>query len=176
MHAAGTYGIVDPECVSDYVVSSYTPTIRTLLRDNPLRPSPCKMVVVTQPNTPDQPPLPDTVAELGRIKAHVPNQELVSLVGGSVKDVISHLSTASIAHFACHGRQHADNPLESALMLGDGPLKVSDIIQHSVSNGILAFLSACHTAAGDQNHPDEVLHLGSSLLFAGFRGVVATMW
>ena len=29
---------------------------------------------------------------------------------------------------------------------------------------------------GDENLPDEVIHLGSALLFAGFREVIATMW
>jgi hypothetical protein len=29
---------------------------------------------------------------------------------------------------------------------------------------------------GDEHLPDEVIHLGSTLLFAVFRGVVATMW
>ena len=40
----------------------------------------------------------------------------------------------------------------------------------------LAFLSASETAMGDGNLPDEVIHLGATFLFAGFRGVVATMW
>ena len=30
----------------------------------------------------------------------------------------------------------------------------------------LAFLSACETAMGDENLPDEGIHLGSTLLFA----------
>ncbi|KAJ7123558.1 hypothetical protein C8R44DRAFT_784007, partial [Mycena epipterygia] len=40
----------------------------------------------------------------------------------------------------------------------------------------LAFLSACETAKGDDTVPDEAMHLAATLLFAGFRGVVATMW
>ena len=43
----------------------------------------------------------------------------------------------------------------------------------------LAFLSACETAKGDSKTPDEAIHLAATLLFqlfAGFRGVVATMW
>jgi CHAT domain-containing protein len=40
----------------------------------------------------------------------------------------------------------------------------------------LAFLSACETAKGDKTIPDEAMHLAATLLFAGFRGVVATMW
>ncbi|KAJ7431489.1 hypothetical protein FB451DRAFT_421107 [Mycena latifolia] len=40
----------------------------------------------------------------------------------------------------------------------------------------LAFLGACETAKGDRIVPDESMHLTATLLFAGFRGVVATMW
>jgi CHAT domain-containing protein len=40
----------------------------------------------------------------------------------------------------------------------------------------LAFLSACETAKGDEGTPDEAMHLAAAVLFAGFRGVVATMW
>ncbi|KAF7358015.1 CHAT domain-containing protein [Mycena venus] len=52
---------------------------------------------------------------------------------------------------------------------GDHPLDV----KKSMS---LAFLSACETAKGDKSVPDEALHLAATLLFTGFRGVVATMW
>jgi CHAT domain-containing protein len=106
----------------------------------------------------------------------VPHNDLVKLVGASVREVISHLPEVTIAHFACHGEQNVQHPLESALLLQDGPLKVSHIMQKAMPNASLAFLSACETAMGDENLPDEVIHLGATLLFAGFGGVVATMW
>jgi CHAT domain-containing protein len=40
----------------------------------------------------------------------------------------------------------------------------------------LAFLSACETAKGDEKSPDEAMHLAATMIFAGFRGVIATMW
>ncbi|KIM78748.1 hypothetical protein PILCRDRAFT_10966 [Piloderma croceum F 1598] len=43
-------------------------------------------------------------------------------------------------------------------------------------NASLAFLSACETAMGNENLPDEAIHLGATLLYAGFQGVVATLW
>lgn len=177
------------ECVSDYVVSSYIPTISSLLRGSPLSADSFKMMVVIQPDTPNQKPLPATTAELANIEAHVsnealnrllPNKCLVRLgipdVPALVEEVISQLPTASIAHFACHGQQNVHNPLDSALILQDGQLKVSQIMQQSMPYAVLAFLSACETAMGDKNLPDEAIHLGATLLFAGFRGVVATMW
>ena len=172
IHAAGIYNTKEPERVSDYVVSSYTPAISMLL--NPvISPShnSFKMVVVTQPKS-----LPYTRKELEKIRAHVPVNKLIQLESGTVKEVISHLPTTSIAHFACHGQQNTQNPLQSALILQDGPLMVSQIMKQSMSNATLAFLSACQTAMGVENLPDEMIHLASTLLFAGFPGVVATMW
>ena len=167
----------ETKSVSDYIISSYIPTIRSLLNDTPpLSTNPFNTLAVIQPDTPDQKPLPYTLDELRKIEVHVPNDNLVKLVCGSVTDVISHLPAASIAHFACHGHQNTQNPLESALLLQDGPLKVSQMMQQSMPNASLAFLSACETAMGDENLPDEVIHLGATLLFSGFRGVVATMW
>jgi CHAT domain-containing protein len=29
---------------------------------------------------------------------------------------------------------------------------------------------------GDENLPDEIIHFAATMLFAGFRGAVATMW
>lgn len=133
-------------------------------------------MVVIQPNTPGQKSLPYTVDELQKIESSIPNEHLIRLKSGSVQDVISHLPAASIVHFACHGLQNTQNPLESSLVLQDGQLKVSQIMQQSLPNASLAFLSACETAMGDENLPDEMLHLGATLLFSGFYGVVATMW
>jgi CHAT domain-containing protein len=136
------------------------------------------MMAVIQPDTPESgiKSLPSTLEELSKIEAHVPDENLVTLLRGSVEDTLSYLPVVSMAHFACHGQQHPANPLESALLLQDGPLKISQIMQKPMPNASLAFLSACETAMGDKNLPDEVIHLGASLLFAGFRGVVATMW
>ena len=97
------------------------------------------------------------------------------MVHGTVEEVVSHLPKASIAHFACH-EQNTQNPFDSALLLQDGQLKISQIMQQSMQNASLAFLSACETAMGYENLPDESIHLGAALLFAGFHGVVATMW
>ena len=86
------------------------------------------------------------------------------------------LSDVSIAHFACHGKQNPFQPLESGLKLEDGFLFVSRIMKEPMPNGSLAFLCACDTAMGDENLPDEAMSLAASLLFSGFRHVIATMW
>ena len=168
----------EPECLSDYVVSSYTPTISALSRDKPLPSTPFKMVVVIQPE------LRYAANELRRIearvpvtKAWIPTTQLVILKSETVEEVTSNLPTASILPFACHRTQHAENPLESALLLQDRrALTVQQIMRQSSPNAMLAFPAACQTAMGDRALPDEAIHLRSTSLFAGFPGGVAMMW
>jgi hypothetical protein len=82
---------------------------------------------------------------------------------------------AHILHFACHGI-HASHPLSSALVLQDGNLMIRDIMNLHLPNAVLTFLSACQTAKGDKNAPDQAIHLAASMLFCGFRSVIGTMW
>lgn len=102
IHAAGMYHTERMETVSDYMVSSYTLNLRTLVRvrDIPLAVNPFKMMVVVQPDS-----APNTMMELEKIEHHVPAKCLVKLVCRSVKEAVAHLQGVSIAHFACHGQQ-----------------------------------------------------------------------
>ena len=138
------------------------------------------MMAVIQPLTKDQHPLPGTKEELNKIEEHVSGESLVKFgVPGTpalVEQVLSGLLAASIIHFACHGQQHPMEPLESALLLEDGKLTVSQIMKQQLPNAALVFLSACQTALGAVDLPDETIHLAAAFLFAGFRGSVATMW
>ena len=118
--------------------------------------------------------------ELEKIEQYVSNDSLIKLgipgTTASIEVVASYLSDVSIAHFACHAKQDRSNPLESGLKLEDGMFLVSKIIKEPMPNGALVFLSACETAMGDENLPDEAMSLAGSLLFSGFRHVIATMW
>jgi CHAT domain-containing protein len=173
--------------IIDYAISSYIPTIGALLNQRTSKPSsglttdiadPFKMLAIVQTKS-----LPNTLHELRVIQRHIPSDTLVALGYppstplATVSEVLRHLTTASIVHFACHGKQNLGNPLESALLLDNGgKLSVEHIMQHDMRNAQLAFLCACETAMGEKEVPDESMHLGAALLFAGFRGVVATMW
>lgn len=177
MHAAGCYdNELKIECASDYIISSYTASVATLLTPSPTTASKAfKMMAVIQSCD-----LSSTKKELEKIERHVSSDSLIRLgVPGAVANVegvASRLSDASIVHFACHGKQDRVNPLNSGLKLEDGLLTVSRIMKEATPNGTLAFLCACETAMGDTNIPDEAMNLGASLLFSGFPSVVATMW
>ncbi|KDR74377.1 hypothetical protein GALMADRAFT_141422 [Galerina marginata CBS 339.88] len=183
IHAAGCYNKkLSVECASDFIISTYTPTIGVLLpppnSDDPTTPSASRrfeMMAVA-----DVKRLSYARRELEKIKARVPKESLVQLgirdAPALLKTVSSYLPTASIVHFACHGKQDKLKPLNSALLMEDGNLTIRKIMQHPSPHGSLAFLCACETAVGDEHLPDEAMSLGASLLFAGFRHVVATMW
>ena len=178
IHAAGYYDEQDIECAADYFISSYTPTVGALLPHSPPSRStrtPFKMMVVIQTEK-----LFSTEKELENIQKHVSNDALVIFgVPGTVANVetvASRLSEASIVHFACHGKQDRKKSLDSGLTLDDGLLRISRIMKERSLDGSLAFLCACETAMGDGNLPDEAMSLGASLLFSGFRSVIATMW
>jgi len=192
IHAAGRYE-TDINHASQYLISSYTPTIDPLLVDDPLESiEPVGILAVIQSLTPSirqmdhasspSPlcPLPSTETELGIIRKHVPPKSLVALgvsgVPASVEDIESHMPRSSIVHFACHGTQNQTNPLESGLHVDGGVLTIARIIKQPLPHGSLAFLSACNTAMGVKKRPDEAMSLGACLLYSGFRRVVATMW
>ncbi|KAJ6526886.1 tetratricopeptide repeat-containing protein [Mycena vulgaris] len=184
LKAAGIYDEQGTDCVPDYIVSSYTPTLATLLDPPTHATASFMMTAVIESKAPDCLPLPGTTVELASIVNRVPKQWLTSLQSPTRNEVVQSLQVSLIVHFACHGIQDSKNPLDSGFMLSDGRLKVSQIM-HRPDNGntkrsrkamSLAFLSACETAKGDSSTPDEAMHLASTLLFVGFRGVVGTMW
>ncbi|KAJ7237411.1 aromatic di-alanine and tetratricopeptide repeat-containing protein [Mycena rebaudengoi] len=183
IHAAGKYDQDSTDFASQYVISSYTPTLTTLLNTPAHTTATFNMSVVIQPDAPGCSPLPGTEEELDKITRHVSSTWLTALPRPTGQQVLDQLSKSSVAHFACHGIQDASEPLNSGLMLSDGRLKVLEIMGKDDREGdsrkrgmSLAFLSACETAKGDSATPDEVMHLAASLMFAGFHSVVATMW
>jgi CHAT domain-containing protein len=140
-----------------------------------------KMIVAIQPEAPGSPTLHFTHEELLIVQGIVSKEKLIKLgvdgIPASADAVISHLPNVSVAHFACHGKQNMEDPLESCLILDGGKeLKISRLMKIAMPNASLAFLSACETAMGKEDLPDEAMHLAASMLFAGFRGAVATMW
>jgi CHAT domain-containing protein len=178
LHAAGLY---NQDIVSDYVISSYTPTLNALLTPIPHMAPDFKVLVAIQPEAPGLATLTCAHSELLEIEKVFQHDTLFKLgVGGvpaSVHNVLSLLSDVSIAHFACHGQQDISDPLKSGLILESGnKLEISRFMEKRLPKASLVFLSACETAMGDENLPDEAMHLAASMLFIGFHGAVATMW
>lgn len=178
LHAAGLYGKGQPtgSKLSDFVVSSYVPTLTTLINGlTPGRPTKDQILAVALPS---ESKLPGTLQEIKFIEKHTGPSSLVQLLNdkATVESVSNGMHESSWMHFACHGVQDT-NPTESALLLtGHSKLTLSKIINLSLPHADFAFLSACQTATGDKNLEEESVHLAAGMLFAGYRGVVATMW
>jgi CHAT domain-containing protein len=94
----------------------------------------------------------------------------------TVERVTDRVHSANFVHLACHGIQDPANALESDFYLRGGMLTISKLMELRLDRPWFAFLSACETAKGDAEQPDQVMHLAAAMLFAGFKSVVATMW
>jgi CHAT domain-containing protein len=179
IHAAGLYnqdGV--GEKVSDYVVSSYTPTLASILQQQRSLGGPFNLLTVALPSTPYASSLPKTKEEVGRIQSLATGLSLVELMSkdATVQRVVDEMKASDWVHLACHGEQVIPNAMASGLLLHDKKLELSEMIKMSLPKADFAFLSACQTAVGDEKVAEESVHLASGMLFAGYRGLIATMW
>ena len=171
--------------MSDFAISSYTPTVSSLLgkikESADIRQSSfSKLLIISQPNTPGCSPIPETTKEMNRIWGIIGtyNGESLRLEGesASVSQVKIEMESHGSIHLACHASQNLENPLKSGFYLHDGRLELTDIMKQKFTVRELAFLSACQTSAGDEKLSEEAVHLAAGMLAAGYRSVVATMW
>ncbi|KAI0319017.1 CHAT domain-containing protein [Amylostereum chailletii] len=91
--------------------------------------------------------------------------------------VLESLTSHPWVHIACHGVL-TKFPFDSHFKLsGQSTLRVIDIMTAHWTDAELAFLSACHSAAGDkEKNYDEVVHLAAAMQFSGFKSVIGTLW
>jgi len=198
IHAAGIYSGTAPECLSDCAISSYCCSLQDLSRSyvseslprSPEASPKYNLVAVVEPTS-----LPKAREELQKIETHfaIPSPYHGSLVSHindhehttPISQILEQLSDAFIAHLGCHGRSLLGDPLQNYLQLSGGKLSIADLVQSRAKGGrsrkpggtmSLAFLSACDTARGGMESHDESLHLVAAMHFAGFQGVVGTLW
>jgi CHAT domain-containing protein len=170
--------------MSDYIVPSYAPTLTALLRAqqkphnsiaSQLKLSVLALTYAEHPTMPRLRHVKQEASEIAAIAAAANISCHVELEA-TKSQASAAFMTANLLHIASHGVQDESDPLKSAFILADGRLSTSEIMDMNLDNAFLAFLSACETAKGDQNYADEVIHLAATLVFAGFKSVVATMW
>ena len=192
LHAAGIYSQKREElsppgsCISDFVVSSYTPTVSALLRISDgsttnLRPTTqSRLLIISQPNTPGCSPIKGTTKEMDAIRRIMETKYCKSLClegeVATVNRVQLEMASHPSIHFACHASQDIENPLRSGFHLHDGRLELAEVMKQRITDCELAFLSACQTSTGDEKLCEEAVHLAAGMLAVGYRSVVATMW
>jgi CHAT domain-containing protein len=178
IHAAGIYG-TEGEKLSDYVVSSYTPTLTAILElSEPVVRDDFQMLTVAQPSTPYATPIPKTEDEIKLVQNLAGGVSVISLTNedATVERVLEGMKNTNWIHLACHGQQCTGDPMKSGLLLHDKILELSEIVKTTLPNADFAFLSACQTATGDERIADESVHLAAGMFMAGYRRVIGTMW
>ena len=183
LHAAGPYRKGQRNLHHLYI-SSYTSTLTALIRARRHDPSnaatPQKhFIAIGQAKAAGESKLLSVGVELDNIGQRVDGPATFTRIDGEescTSRVVEELGKNEWVHFACHGLPNRKQPFESAFALYDGHFTIQRIIGCDFKNPEFAYLSACHTTVGDEESPDEVIHLASAMQFAGFRSVIGTMW
>lgn len=183
LHAAGPYKRGETN-LSHHFVSSYTPTLGTLSRarqprsDNPTTKKSAKgsILIVGQPETPGENPLPNVINEVQAIKEQVRDASILLASDGIKASVLEGIREPAWVHLACHGHYDEKQPFHSSFSMHDGRVTLIELISKDLPHAELAFLSACHSARASETLPDEALHPAAGMMFAGFKSVLGTMW
>jgi len=177
IHAAGPYRPAQKN-LPDIYVSSYTTTLSTLIR---ARSNTSDLFVVPELLVVGQPgeALPNVEAEIVTLREFGDFVDVLVGTEANHDKVLRGLQQHSWAHFACHGHLAGDitQPFRASFELhGGSSLTLLELIQATLPNAELAFLSACRSAEGGFITPDERINLAAALQFCGFRSVVGTLW
>jgi tetratricopeptide (TPR) repeat protein len=181
LHAAGHHARCDGSTVLDRVVSSYTPTLNTLIavreRIGPV-PDAGEPFLVIAPDDAVGPHLPAAAEERQLLRELLGADHCRLLTGAdaTVEAVREALGQHRLFHLNGHGWQDLFNPSTARIDLADGGITLTELAGAERADGDFAFLSACHTMTGGMNVPDEVMTLASAVQFAGFRHVLGTLW
>ncbi|AKN74070.1 hypothetical protein QR97_33990 [Streptomyces sp. PBH53] len=188
LHAAGRPA--DPgadrpgpgDSVLDRVISSYTPTLRSLAQA-PARAHSARggtgLLAVAVAEAPGLPVLHGVRQEAETVTRLFPGRFPRLLDGPqATRDAVrAGLAGHAWAHIACHGSQDLSAPSRAGLHLHDGVLTLTELATaRRAGPGELVYLSACETAMGGAGVPDEAITLAHAVQFTGYRQVVATLW
>ncbi|KAG1775509.1 CHAT domain-containing protein [Suillus placidus] len=170
-------------CLEDLYICSYTPTLSALVRSRQMMKKRVAPSFVTigqgQPGAGKGKALLAVDSELELVGKLVPataNRTTMSGDAATRAGALEALQQNTWVHLACHGKQDPKQPYNSHFVMRDEHLTLLDIMENDIPHAEFAFLSACHTAVGDEKTPDEVIHLAAGLQFSGFKSVVGTLW
>ncbi|KAG1780660.1 CHAT domain-containing protein [Suillus placidus] len=170
-------------CLEDLYICSYTPTLSALVRSRQMMKKhvPPSFVAIGQgqPSTGKSKELLAVDSEIELVRKLVPataNRPSISGDAATRAGALQALQENTWVHLACHGKQDHEQPYNSHFVMRDEAITLLDIMEKDIPHAEFAFLSACHTAVGDEKTPDEVIHLAAGLQFSGFKSVVGTLW
>lgn len=122
---------------------------------------------------PRLPPLPATLDEVRSVGT-------VLLTGAratpeALRRALAERPRWSAVHLACHGVDDPEDPLRSRLALTGGDLMAYEVMFDRVPADLVV-LSACQTARAETTATDGAIGWVRSLLYAGSRCVVGSLW
>lgn len=106
------------------------------------------------------------------------NQHLKGSQQASVSNYRQLIQKIQVIHSSHHAHSRLDNPLESALFLGDGCITLGQLLTPTWRSLQLedVFLSCCETGLGLTEITDDILTFSTAFLCAGARSVISTLW
>ncbi len=121
-------------------------------------------------------PLACARLEASEIRRRAPGGRYLSGAAATRSEFLANAAHYEVLHLCCHGSE-GGSAAGARLLLADGPLIVDDLNAiPPLDNVALAVLSACWSGHPDWFIPEESTDIGSLLLAAGARAVVANMW
>jgi CHAT domain-containing protein/tetratricopeptide (TPR) repeat protein len=120
--------------------------------------------------------LPWSGVETAAVCASLPHSEVLSGDQATRQEVRERIAAHPVVHLSCHSRSEPARPMDSALLLADGLLRLRELLDLRLPAARLVVLSACETAVAGTDLPDEVVSLAVGLVQAGAAGVVASAW
>ncbi|KAG0704053.1 CHAT domain-containing protein [Suillus ampliporus] len=202
LHAAGLYQGIEPK-LSQLYVSSYTPTLSSLIKSRRIKNSTTPRRSTISPSLtnllkgrkgkssrPSTPILPsstfaticssESTDDIDMLRKVLPLTCIITRVTGANathEHVIRAIREHPWIHFALRSEPNFDLPFESRFLLHDKPMSLLEMARALAEAERLpefAFLSVSHGSGGTDGH--ETMHLPHALHMAGFRSVVGTMW
>lgn len=187
IHAAGRQNGSEYESVMDYVVSSYSSSVRSLAHSR-LKPRDSYdkgndyHLLVSMDETPNLPSLALAAEEVKGVATHLRYRACKPLPNPTKPELLQQIGRAKVFHFAGHSKSNAVDPFKSSLVLSDwqeDPLTVQDLIELEgtpTNNHFLAYLSACDTALNVAvDLQDECINFMSAFQIAGFRHTIGSL-
>ena len=156
----------------DSFTVSYVPSASIFVHceERPTRPGGSSLVM----GVPDA-RAPRILEEVRAVAKIIPGAELLVGAEANQRALAQQGLQSRLIHIATHGKFRQDNPMFSAIRLGEAYLNLYDLYQLKL-NAELVTLSGCATGMNVITSGDELLGLIRGLLYAGAHSLLLTLW